>query len=142
MDYALGAFRWLNGTPVIPALYAAAEGPKCVRRAGVAAVRAKSTRQTTRLIELADARGYRVHAPRDPDRRGGTVAFDVPHGYEIAQALLERDILVDYRPEAGIRVAPHFYTTDDEIEHAVAAIDDILVTGAWREYLERGATVT
>ena len=73
-------------------------------------------RQTTRLIELADARGYEVRAPRDARRRGGTVAFDVPHGYEVAQYLLTRDVLVDFRPGAGIRVAPHFYTTDEEIE--------------------------
>src|ERR671928_1243045 len=123
MEYALGAFRWLNGTPVIPALYAAAEGPKCVRRAGIEAIRAKSTRQTTRLIELADARGYPVHAPRDPARRGGTVAFDVPHAYEVAQYLLSRDVVVDYRPGAGIRVAPHFYTSDAELDYCVATID-------------------
>jgi kynureninase len=142
MDYAPGAFRWLNGTPVIPALYAAVEGPRLVRRAGVAAIRAKSTRQTARLIELADARGYRVHAPRDPERRGGTVAFDVPHGYEVAQALLARDILVDYRPEAGIRVAPHFYTSDEELEEAVVAIDEILESGAWRRHQGQKAVVT
>jgi kynureninase len=142
MEYASGALRWLNGTPAIPALYAATEGPRLVRTAGVEAIRAKSVRQTTRLIALADARGYRVHAPRDAERRGGTVAFDVPHGDAVAQALLARDILVDYRPEAGIRVAPHFYTSDEELEHAVAAIDDSLVTGAWREYEGRRATVT
>src|SRR5690349_6278448 len=79
MDYADGAARWLSGTPVIPALYAATEGPRLVRRAGIEAVRAKSTRQTGRLIELADERGYAVRAPRDAGRRGGTVAFDVPH---------------------------------------------------------------
>ena len=142
MDYVTGAYRWLNGTPAIPALYAALEGPRIVRRAGIDAIRAKSVRQTTRLIELADARGYRVHAPRDPARRGGTVAFDVPHGYEVAQALLAREILVDYRPEAGIRIAPHFYTADEEVDTAVDAITEILATGAWQEYGERGVVVT
>ena len=142
MEYAEGALRWLNGTPPIPALYAAAEGPRIVREAGVEAVRAKSVRQTARLVELADARGYRVHAPRDPARRGGTVAFDVPHGYEVAQYLLARDIVVDYRPNAGIRVAPHFYTSDDELEACVAAIDAAIETGAWREYEGRRAVVT
>jgi kynureninase len=142
MEYTSGAFRWLNGTPAVPALYAAVEGPRLVRAAGVDAIRAKSVRQTTRLIALADARGYRVNAPRDAERRGGTVAFDVPHGYEVAQALLARDILVDYRPEAGIRVAPHFYTTDDELEQAVAVIDEVLVSGEWRRFTGKAATVT
>ncbi|HJU90661.1 MAG TPA: aminotransferase class V-fold PLP-dependent enzyme [Gemmatimonadaceae bacterium] len=142
MDYASNAFRWLNGTPTIPALYAAIDGPRIVRAAGLEAIRAKSVRQTSRLIELADKRGYAVHAPRDSARRGGTVAFAVPHGYEVAQELLARDILVDYRPEAGIRLAPHFYTTDGELDHVVAAIDDILESEAWRAHASGRAVVT
>ncbi len=142
MDYAAGAARWLNGTPVIPALYAAIAGPKILRQAGIEAIRAKSIRQTSRLIELADSRGYSVHAPRDSARRGGTVAFDVPHGYEVAQTLLSNDILVDYRPEAGIRIAPHFYTRDDEIEAAVSAMDDALETGSWKRFASSRSTVT
>ena len=88
-------------------------------------------RQTARLVALADARGYPVMAPRDADRRGGTVALDVPHGYEVSRYLLSRDILVDYRPGAGIRIAPHFYTRDDEIDAAIAAIAECLESGAW-----------
>src|SRR3712207_5668365 len=142
MEYAEDGFRWLNGTPVIPALYAASEGPRIVRCAGVDAIRAKSIRQTSRLVELADARGYRVSAPRDPARRGGTVAVDVPHAYEVAQVLLANDVLVDYRPGAGIRIAPHFYTTDEELEQAMTLIDDALQNGEWRKFENRRAVVT
>ena len=142
MEYTAGPFRWLNGTPVIPALYAAAEGPRILRRAGMEAVRAKSTRQTARLIELADARGYRVNAPRDPARRGGTVAIDVEHGYEVAQELLARDILVDYRVGAGIRVAPHFFTRDEELEEVVGSMEEIIETGVWQRFSEQTAVVT
>ncbi len=142
MEYAEGAFRWLNGTPVIPALYAAMEGPRIVRRAGIEAIRAKSIRQTSRLVELADERRYRVNAPRDPARRGGTVAIDVPHAYEVAQTLLANEVLVDYRPGAGIRIAPHFYTTDDEIERAIGLIDDTLASGEWRRFERTRAVVT
>jgi kynureninase len=142
MEYATGPFRWLNGTPVIPALYAAVEGPRIVRAAGVAEIRAKSVRQTSRLVELADVRGYRVHAPRDPERRGGTVALAVPHGSEVAQALLEQQIIVDYRPEAGVRIAPHFYTADEEIDAVIAAIDGVLAAGTWRRFEGRRAVVT
>ena len=137
-----GAARWLGGTPVIPALFANAEGPRIVKRAGIAAIRAKSTRQTTRLIALADARGFAVSAPRDAGRRGGTVAIDVPHGAEVAQALLARDVIIDYRPGAGIRVAPHFYTTDAEVERVVEEIDDILRSGAWKSFEGSKPTVT
>jgi len=142
MEYTAGPFRWLNGTPVIPALYAAAEGPRILRRAGIEAIRARSTRQTSRLIELADERGLRVNAPRDPARRGGTVAIDVDHGYEVAQELLARDILVDYRVGAGIRVAPHFFTRDEEIEEVVGSIAEILESGIWQRFTERTAVVT
>ena len=142
MEFTSGPFRWLNGTPVIPALYAAAEGPKILRRAGIDAIRAKSTRLTSRLIELADARGYKVNAPRDPARRGGTVAVDVPHGYEVAQHLLSRNILVDYRVGAGIRIAPHFFSKEEEIEEAVAEIDATLESGTWQRFSEKIAVVT
>lgn len=142
MDYATGAYRWLGGTPAIPAMYAAMDGPRIIQKAGIEAIRAKSVRQTTRLIELADARGFRIHVPRDPSRRGGTVAFDVPHAYEVAQTLIDRNVLVDFRPGAGIRIAPHFYTRDDELDEAVAAIDDILLTGAWSKHAGRASVVT
>jgi kynureninase len=139
---APGPFRWLTGTPAIPALYAATEGPRLVREAGIDAIRAKSRRQTARLVALAEARGYAVHAPRDAERRGGTVAFSVPHAYEVSQALLARDIIVDYRPEAGIRIAPHFYTDDAELDMAVDAIDEIIAKGLWREYAGAKRAVT
>lgn len=142
MDYTVGAMRWLNGTPAIPALYAAIDGPRLVRRAGVEAIRAKSVRQTGRLIALGEERGWRVAAPRDAARRGGTVAFDIPHGHAVAQALLARDILVDYRPEAGIRVAPHFYTSDEEVEGVVAAMDEILARELWRPHADHRSVVT
>ena len=106
------------------------------------AVRAKSVRQTNRLIELADARGFAVTAPRDAVRRGGTVAFDVPHAREVAQALLARDVIVDYRPGAGIRVAPHFYTSDEEVEGVVQHIDDILAKDEWKRYTGDKLVVT
>jgi kynureninase len=142
MEFTSGAFRWLNGTPVIPALYAAAEGPKILRRAGVGAIREKSVRLTSHLIDLADGRGYTVNAPRDPARRGGTVAIDVPHGYEVTQHLMSRNILVDYRVGAGIRIAPHFFTREDELDEAVSEIDKALESGSWQRFSEKIAVVT
>jgi kynureninase len=142
MEFTSGPFRWLNGTPVIPALYVSAEGTRILRRAGIDAIRAKSLRLTSRLIELADSRGYKVTAARDPQRRGGTVAIDVPHGYEVAQVLLSKDILVDYRVGAGIRIAPHFFTKDEEVEAVVGEIDRCLETGGWQRFTEKIAVVT
>lgn len=142
MEYTTGAFRWLNGTPVIPALYAAAEGPRLLRRAGIGLIRARSTALTTRLIELADEHGFVVKAPREAERRGGTVALDVPHGYEVTQDLLSHDVLVDYRVGAGIRIAPHFFTLDEEIDAAIGQIVESLESGSWERFSERTAVVT
>jgi kynureninase len=142
MSYADGAWRWLGGTPVVPALFAATAGPQLLREAGMTAVRAKSIRQTSRLIELADARGFPLTVDREPARRGGTVALDVPHAREVAQALLARDVIVDFRPGAGIRIAPHFYTSDDELDEAIGAIDRILAKDEWKKYTHARTVVT
>ena len=134
MEHASGAWRWLAGTPVIPALFAGLEGPRLIAAAGLNAIREKSVRQTSRLIDAADQRGWKVHAPRDPARRGGTVAMDLPHAGEVARALLARDVVIDFRPGAGVRIAPHFYNTDEEIDSCIDAIDDILQTEDWKRY--------
>lgn len=139
MAYRTDGFRFLNGTPSVPALYAVQPGLAIIAQVGVEAIRAKSVRQTTRLIELAQERGFRVSASTDPARRGGTVAIDVPYGYEVSRELIRREFLVDYRPQAGIRISPHFYSTDEEIELTIREIDDILRTKAYERYIgDRG----
>ena len=96
-----------------------------VHEIGVPAIRAKSVRQTQRLITLALEAGYPVRSQLDPAQRGGVVVIDVPNGYEVTKELTRREVLVDFRPQAGIRVAPHFYTTDEEIEHTIREVRSI-----------------
>jgi kynureninase len=91
----------------------------------VDAIRAKSMRQTAKIIAMADERGWCVNTPRDPARRGGTVSLDIPQAKEHCGVLLSRDVLVDYRPNCGIRMAPHFYTADSEIDYAFRVLDEI-----------------
>jgi kynureninase len=122
MNYAEDAFRFLNGTPAIPALYAARAGYEIIGEIGVERIRAKSMRQTERLVELAQEAGFAVRSPLNACERGGMVVIDVPRGEEITQKLSRRDFLVDYRPGAGIRVAPHFYNTDEELELVIREI--------------------
>jgi kynureninase len=142
MRYTTGSYRWMNGTPNIPALYACRAGPRIVREAGVVAIRQKSERQTRRIVDAALARGWTVRAPLAAERRGGTVALDVPNAKAVKHELLAREVLVDYRPGAGIRLSPHFYTSDADIDHALAEIDDILATGAWKRHEAVKTTVT
>lgn len=136
------AFRFLLGTPAIPALYAAREGPRIVAEAGLEAIREKSLRQTSRLIALAERRGMASRTPREPGRRGGTAAADFENAREVARELNARDVVVDYRPGVGIRLSPHFYTADDELDRAFAAIDEIRETGSWRRWVDRPSLVT
>lgn len=125
IDYTDDAYRFLNGTPNVPGMYAARSGYEIVAEVGVENIRAKSLRQTRRLIELAEEAGFRVNSPNDDAERGGTVVVDVPDGYAVTQELSRRDYLVDYRPGAGIRIAPHFYTKDEELDLIIREIQKI-----------------
>jgi kynureninase len=126
IDYAPDIRRFLNGTPNVPAMYSARSGYEIVNEIGVEVIRAKSRRQTQRLISLADEAGLIVRSPRDPAARGGTVILDVPNGREATAELCRREILVDFRPGAGVRIAPHFYTSDDEILHTIHELCSIV----------------
>ena len=126
--YTDGPYRFSTGTSNVPALYAAQPGLKIIQEVGVENIRRKSERQTARLIELAEAHGWRVNTPRDPAKRGGTVSIDMPNAQEVCAELLKRDILVDYRPRAGVRMSPHFYNQDEELDTAIAAVEEILST--------------
>lgn len=125
IEFAPDAYRFLNGTPNIPGLYAARSGYEILAEAGVENIRAKSIRQTSRLIGMAEEAGFAVRSPKNPAERGGTVTVDVPNGYEVTQELLRRDFLVDYRPGAGIRIAPHFYTSDEELDLIIEEIQSV-----------------
>lgn len=126
ITYRDDPLRFALGTPAVPALYAAKEGPKIVAEAGVAAIREKSLRQTAKLIAFADKQGFELRTPRENDRRGGTICMKMPNAKEIAGTLNSIGVLCDYRPNAGIRMSPHFYTTDDEIAVALEVIEDVV----------------
>jgi kynureninase len=125
IDFADDAMRFLNGTPNVPALYSARPGYEIINEIGVANIRAKSLRQTQRMMDLADELGIPVRTCREACRRGGTVILDVPNGKAVTKELARRDILVDYRPQAGIRIAPHFYTTDEEVDYTMRQLQEI-----------------
>jgi kynureninase len=117
--------RFQTGTPNVPALYAARAGYKIVRTIGVEAVRRKSLRLTSRMIDHARAAGYRLNTPLADRERGPTVVFDIPDGQRVAEEMIGRGVIVDYRPGAGIRIAPHFYNTEAEVDHAMTVLDEL-----------------
>jgi kynureninase len=138
IDYAGDATRFLHGTPSIPALYGAEAGYDVVNAIGVPAIREKSLRQTARLMDLARGEGFTPRTPESAAERGGMVIVDVPHGPAVTRELVRREVLVDYRPGAGIRLSPHFYTSDGELERAVGEIRQILDSGAYRAHEASG----
>jgi kynureninase len=135
LEYAEGAARFLTGTPNVPALYAATAGYDLIEEIGVQRIRENSLRQTQLLIELADAAGFEVRSPRKPESRGGTVTMRMPDFEAVHRELAERQILCDFRPDAGIRLGPHYYNTKDELRFAVAQIAEILESGAHERHL-------
>jgi kynureninase len=125
IEHADAPERFQSGTPNVPSLYSARAGYEIVRAIGVPAIREKSLRLTRRLVELAGEAGFRINTPEPDEERGGTVIIDVPNGRTAADELIRREVIVDYRPGAGIRIAPHFYNTIDEIEHAMRVLGSI-----------------
>jgi len=135
MDYAPGAARFLTGTPNVPALYAATAGYDLIEEVGVDRIRENSLRQTQLLIDLADGAGFEVRSPRSPTRRGGTVTVHVPEFAAVHKELTERQILCDFRPDAGIRLGPHYYNSDDELRFTIEQIGEIVESGAYEQHL-------
>jgi kynureninase len=135
LDYAEGAARFLTGTPNVPALYAATAGYDLIEEIGVDRIRENSVRQTQLLIDLLDGAGFDVGSPRDPGRRGGTITVRTPEFEAVHKELAERQILCDFRPDAGLRLGPHYYNTDEELRYAVAQIAEIVETRAYARHL-------
>ena len=134
IDAREDSFRYLNGTPHIPALYACQPGLDILNNAGIGAIREKSMRLTARLFEAARRKGWQVNTPESPAERAGTVSVECPHAPEVCRELLAREILVDYRPKAGVRLSPHFYNREEECDLAIAQIAEILETNAWEKH--------
>jgi kynureninase len=129
------SFGFLNGTPHIPALYACQPGLEILNEVGIVAIREKSMRITQRLFDAAKSHGWRVNTPQNPQERAGTVSIDCPNAQAVSRALLAREILIDYRPKAGIRLSPHFYNSEAECDFAISQIAEILATSAWKKHV-------
>jgi kynureninase len=125
LRYAPNITRFLHGSPAIPALYAARSGYEVINTIGVDKIREKSMRQTQYLIELAQEAGFTTTSPKDPAQRGGTIAVWNDHAAAMTKELVRREFIVDYRPGAGVRISPHFYTKDEELELVIAEMKKI-----------------
>ena len=125
-DYREDAGKFYTGTPNVPALCSGIEGVRALNEIGIDVVRQRSQRLTALLVAEAQEKGFALRSPVSGDQRGGHVALDVPHGYAVCQVLAAEDIVVDFRPEAGLRIAPHFYNTEAEVQSVVHRVRGIL----------------
>ncbi|MBS1961986.1 MAG: aminotransferase class V-fold PLP-dependent enzyme [Bdellovibrionales bacterium] len=123
---AEGAMRFMAGTPAVPALYAAIEGVSTVAELGLEKIRAHSITLTKSIVEEADARKFAVKTPRDPHARSGMVCIDFPQAKVATEALVRAGVIVDYRPNCGIRVSPHFYNGKDDLARFWSTLDGFL----------------
>lgn len=129
IEYAEGIARFTGGTPNMPAYYQAREGYKVIREVGVERIRENARRQSEIIYAGALERGYTVNSPRDFEKRGNHVTVDVPNAQQVKEELIRRGFVIDYRPGAGIRIAPHFYNEDAECTAILDEIASILRQG-------------
>jgi kynureninase len=139
LKYASDITRFLHGSPAIPALYAAISGYQIINEIGVEKIRAKNVRQTKYLIELAEEAGFIVTSPKDAAQRGGTITVAHEHAAAMAKELIRREFIIDYRPGAGIRISPHFYNTDNELELVIQEMKKISDSENLRAHETAGA---
>jgi kynureninase len=134
LEYAAGTRRFLTGTPNVPALYAATAGYDLIEEVGVERIRERSLLLTQLLIDLLDERGLGIGSPREAARRGGTVLVETPDHAAVHQELGDRGIVCDFRPDAGIRLGPHFFNTEDELRHTVEQLAEIVESGVYERH--------
>lgn len=126
MRYARSVRRFAQGTPSIPALYSAIPGLEIIEAVGVADIAAESQRRTELMIDFASERGWTINTPREKSQRGGSVMIGVDDAQATAERLAERKVFVDWRPGAGLRISPHFFNTDEEIEEALNILAELI----------------
>ncbi len=128
MTWAPNMYRWGTGTPTIPGYVVAKAGHDLIREVGVVKIREHNVRLTSKIADLALERDLQVNTPLDPQKRAGWIGIDFSDSERVYHALVEKRVFVDYRPGCGIRVSPHFYTSDEEIDRFFTILDAVRKT--------------
>lgn len=139
LNFSQGAYKFMSGTPPVACLYSVEPGLDIIRKVGIEAIREKSKHQTEEIIKKACEMDFKVYSSKKSDQRGGAVSLGLPHAFQVSQALEQKNIRVDFRkgdksvPDV-IRVGPHFYTRDEEIEILFENIRFIFKSGAYKKF--------
>ena len=76
-------------------------------------------------IERALEAGLTVHSPVEDERRTGFVAVNFETSEAASKALIAERYKLDWRPNCGLRIGPHFYSTEDEVERMMKRIVEL-----------------
>jgi kynureninase len=123
--HAASMYRFGHGTPTIPGYAVAAPGHALIASVGVPRIREHNVRLTDKIVGMALERGLRINSPVQAERRTGWIGIDFEGSEQACRRLIERRVFVDYRPGCGIRVGPHFYTLDEDIDAFFRILDSI-----------------
>jgi kynureninase len=126
MHYAHSVRRFAQGTPSIPGLYSCLAGLDIIEEVGIRTIAQESRRRTARMIEFASERGWRLNSPADIKERGGSVMIGVEDAQGMVNRLAQRKVFVDWRPGVGLRISPHFFNTDEEVDEAMKMLADLM----------------
>jgi kynureninase len=126
MRYARSVRRFAQGTPSIPALYSAIPGLEIIEAVGIPEIAAESERRTQLMIDFALERGWTINTPLEKNQRGGSVMIGVENAPVMVEQLAEQRVFVDWRPRVGLRMSPHFFNTDEEIEEALRILAGLI----------------
>ncbi|MFC2164748.1 aminotransferase class V-fold PLP-dependent enzyme [Acidobacteriota bacterium] len=139
MEFTSGSYRFMSGTPPVPCLYTALAGLEAIEGIGIKQIREKSTHQTNLIIRRAKERNFMLFTPEKSAARGGAVSVSLPHAFQVKQALEAKGVKVDFRkgkvnePDV-IRIGPHFYTKDEEIEILFDEIDMLYKSEEYKKF--------
>ena len=118
------ASRFEVGTPSFLSFVGAAEAMKMLLGFGIESIEKRVLKLTDHLIEAVKALGLELQTPEEPQYRSGIVNFKVGKPKEMVDNLKCNNIIVSARAN-GIRVSPHFYNTEEEIDKLVNEIKKV-----------------
>jgi kynureninase len=126
LDWHPTARRFEQGTHPAPVPFIAHGGLEIISEVTPERIRERQGELTDYVMERADSMKVPVRTPRDRKARGGVVNLGVgERAAEIAEALYEEDVCVDFRAD-GIRVSPHFFNLEADIDALFDVLKELL----------------
>ncbi|MBV9148584.1 MAG: aminotransferase class V-fold PLP-dependent enzyme [Candidatus Eremiobacteraeota bacterium] len=125
MTYADSMYRFGTGTPTIPGYLVAKPGHDMIKEVGIRKIREHNVRLTNKIVQQALDRDLKINTPLEPEQRTGWIGIDFEGVEGVYRRLIEHRVFVDFRPGCGVRVGPHFYSNDEDIDNFFEVLDRI-----------------